>query len=301
MMGLEVVAKMTETADAMRLCPNCGAGANQNYCPNCGQGQTNTIIPIGHLFRDVLDQFLLLDSKLIRTLKPLFFRPGFLTNEYICGRRAQYVSPFRIYFVISAIYFLGFSIAHYDVDVMRGLAYTLEQAHPSHRPDALRAEEAGARHLDQHGMGMTVAMSHVKPLESDRAHRHHRAVKLTSGWFIRNQSLITFLLVPMAALLLKLLYLKTKRLYIEHLVFAVHIQSFLFALLLPALLPFARSGTYLLALGLSALYLFVAMRTVYRQNSAITLLNCGMMLAGYVIAMALTAAAAFMLFYMYCG
>src|SRR5580658_1431395 len=100
---------MSDQVSLPRTCQNCGTRVDQNFCPNCGQEYTTMIVPIGHLLREVLDLFLLLDSKLLRTLKLLVMRPGFLTNEYIAGRRARYVSPFRLYFVISALYFLAFS------------------------------------------------------------------------------------------------------------------------------------------------------------------------------------------------
>src|SRR5579871_382648 len=224
---------MTDEISLPCTCPNCGERVDQNYCPNCGQEHTTTIMPVGHLLRDIVDEFILLDSKLLRTLKPLLTRPGFLTNEYIAGRRVRYVSPFRLYFVIIALYFLAFSFAHYDVAVMHGLAYGLEQAHPAHIRNGAAPTEMSAMHPADH-----IHASHRGgdgPEVSDRARRHRLAVGRTANWFLKNQSLITFLLVPVAALLLKLLYLGTRRLYIEHLVFAVHLQSFMFALLLPAL------------------------------------------------------------------
>jgi hypothetical protein len=287
---------MTDEVTRPCTCLNCGERVEQHYCPNCGQEHTTTIVPIGDLLRDILDEFLLLDSKILRTLQPLLMRPGFLTNEYIAGRRARYVSPFRLYFVISAIYFLAFSFAHYDVTVMRGLAYGLEQAHHAHEEHAASAPAMmSMAHMS--GEMHTAHSGSETSADSDRARRHHLAVERTSDWFLKNQSLFTFLLVPIAALLLKLLYFSTRRLYIEHLVFAVHVQSLLFTLLLPALLPYGRNLTYVLAFGLSALYLFVAMRTVYRQSVASTLARCGAMLASYLVIMTATAYIAFLVFY----
>ncbi|MCO4799896.1 MAG: DUF3667 domain-containing protein, partial [Colwelliaceae bacterium] len=42
-----------------------------------------------------------------RTLFPLIFKPGFLTNEYIAGRRVHYVPPLRLYLFISIIFFIS--------------------------------------------------------------------------------------------------------------------------------------------------------------------------------------------------
>ena len=45
-----------------------------------------------------------------------------------------------------------------------------------------------------------------------------------------------FFLLPLFAVSLKLLYLRTKRLYVEHLIFLLHVHAFAFLLLTPLLL-----------------------------------------------------------------
>jgi hypothetical protein len=45
------------------------------------------------------------DGRIAATVRGLF-RPGFLTREYIAGRRAGYLSPIRLYLIVSLIYFL---------------------------------------------------------------------------------------------------------------------------------------------------------------------------------------------------
>ncbi len=286
---------MSEEILSTSTCQNCGVRVAQNYCPNCGQEHTSLIVPIGQLFRDVLDEFIVPDSKLLATIKLLLTRPGFLTNEYIAGRRMRYVGPFRLYFVISATYFLAFSIAHYDVAVMHGLSYALERTHPAHVSESHSTSQRSVSNVPD---DMHIHKHYASPSESsDRARRHHLAVDRTSSWFLKNQSLITFLLVPIAALFLKLLFQRSRRLYIEHLVFAVHVQSFMFALLLPALLPYYRNITYIMAISLSAIYLFAAMRTVYRHNAAVTLATSGLMLTAYLGMMSIAADIAFITFY----
>lgn len=275
-------------------CLNCGAEVSWNFCPNCGQERSARIVPAAHLLHEAIDEFFKLDSKFGSSIIPLLTRPGFLTNEYIAGRRVRYVSPFRLYFIVSALYFLCFSFAHYDVAVMHGLAYGIEQAHPSHlSDDSSNMDASGHRSAHMHSGSVGTG----NRAEEDRAHRHTAAVDKTAMWFTKNQSMLTFLLVPFAALLLKLVYISSKRLYIEHLVFAVHVQTFLFVLLLPALLPIGRDVSYVASLVLSALYLFLAMRAVYKQHPAATLIKCGVMLCAYVATMSVIAYLAFLTFY----
>ncbi len=93
-----------------------------------------------------------------------------------------------------------------------------------------------------------------------------------------------FVLLPAFALLLKLTYFRTKRLYVTHLIFALHTHAFVFLLLtLTLLLPAAAHGS---ALGIASLltiaYLFAALKTVYGQNWGRTLLAFGWLGFNYV-------------------
>ena len=47
------------------------------------------------------------DSRLWRTLWYLLSRPGFLTREFFEGKRVRYLPPFRLYLVISVVFFLA--------------------------------------------------------------------------------------------------------------------------------------------------------------------------------------------------
>jgi hypothetical protein len=58
---------------------------------------------IGHFFADITH----FDSKIFTTLKDLIWRPGFLTREYVAGRRVRYLNPIRMYVFISAVFFVA--------------------------------------------------------------------------------------------------------------------------------------------------------------------------------------------------
>jgi hypothetical protein len=55
---------------------------------------------------DVLGGILQWDSRLLHTLRLLLLHPGGLSNEWVDGKRARYVPPFRLYIVASFILFL---------------------------------------------------------------------------------------------------------------------------------------------------------------------------------------------------
>lgn len=52
-----------------------------------------------------------MDSRILRTLPALFFKPGFLTLEYFAGRRMRYIVPFRLMFVLCLLSFFTLHLA----------------------------------------------------------------------------------------------------------------------------------------------------------------------------------------------
>ena len=84
-------------AGEMPECLNCGAHMRGQYCGHCGQRGSNRLISLWELVRDAFGDIFELDSRLWQTLVPLLIRPGLLTHDYLQGRRARYMPPFRMY------------------------------------------------------------------------------------------------------------------------------------------------------------------------------------------------------------
>jgi len=91
-----------------KVCLNCGTALSGRYCPNCGQENTEpkeTVWTlVSHFFNDITH----FDGKFFSTGKYLLARPGFLSSEYIKGRRASYLHPIRMYVFTSAFFFIIF-------------------------------------------------------------------------------------------------------------------------------------------------------------------------------------------------
>lgn len=94
--------------------------------------------------------------------------------------------------------------------------------------------------------------------------------------------------MPVCALLLKGLYWRSKRYYIEHLIFSVHLHTWGFLVLMVSWGYFGLSGMMttwlprwlaLTLLGWMAWYLLTAFRVVYRQGWVATILKA-MLLGG---------------------
>ncbi len=93
---------------AEKICLNCKAELIGRFCHVCGQ---ENIEPkesvwslVSHFFADITH----FDGKFFSTGRYLVTRPGFLSKEYIIGRRASYLHPIRMYVFTSAVFFLIF-------------------------------------------------------------------------------------------------------------------------------------------------------------------------------------------------
>jgi len=89
-----------------KTCLNCGHPVEERFCTHCGQENLEPKESIGHIVGHFFADITHFDSKLFITLKDLILRPGFLTKEYVAGRRMSYLNPIRMYIFISAMFFL---------------------------------------------------------------------------------------------------------------------------------------------------------------------------------------------------
>ncbi len=100
-----------------KTCLNCGAEITGRYCSACGQENIEPKQTVWHLIQHFLSDVTHFDGKFFTTVKDLFTKPGFLSKEYMIGRRVSYLDPIRMYIFTSAIFFLIF-FALFDVKNM---------------------------------------------------------------------------------------------------------------------------------------------------------------------------------------
>jgi hypothetical protein len=95
-------------------CLNCGTTVIGRFCHICGQENTEPKETVWQLISHFFNDITHFDGKFFATLKDLLFKPGFLSKEYMNGRRASYLNPVRMYVFTSAIFFLIFFTFFYD-------------------------------------------------------------------------------------------------------------------------------------------------------------------------------------------
>ena len=101
-------------------CLNCNAQVHGKYCHICGQENIETKESAWHLVSHFFQDITHFDGKFFNTLRYLIWKPGFLSREYMNGRRASYLNPIRMYVFTSAFFFLlFFSFFATNVDDVR--------------------------------------------------------------------------------------------------------------------------------------------------------------------------------------
>ena len=96
---------MSDAAPDAGRCANCQTPLTGAFCAHCGQKVKPLDPTVRELATDTLGEVTDVDGKLLRSVRYLFTRPGFLSREHAEGRRVSYVSPVRLYLVFSVLFF----------------------------------------------------------------------------------------------------------------------------------------------------------------------------------------------------
>lgn len=109
---------MNSYGSATGPCANCNTPLLGPHCHACGQPAKGMVRHFSSVVGDLLGTLLALDSRVARTLAPLFSHPGFLTTEYFAGRRVRYVSPVRlfVFLCLTAFFVARLSADWRDID-----------------------------------------------------------------------------------------------------------------------------------------------------------------------------------------
>ena len=325
------------------VCLNCGTRLRGQYCGSCGQRSRNRLISIWQLLREAFGDLFELDSRLWRTLLPLLIRPGQLTRDYLEGRRARYMPPFRTYLVLSVIFFV---VVFFNPKEDLKILFDPDPEPSAEEIAALEEEEktVAAENKEQ----VDRAMQRLKEFDAEGKISEEIIAEIVddddenditiafdgdgNGFFdnceeatisdegdlpewvkrrftdervqeiceknkargvdnfgdaiVDNVPVALIVLLPLMAMVLKVLYPLSRRYFVEHLLFFVHFHAFFF-LILTLQFVFSRIvgllgpedgaidsiGTLIqvIAAFYVPVYLYKAMRLVYGQGHLITI------------------------------
>lgn len=298
-------------------CLNCGFPLKEtdNFCPNCGQENRNKKVPLKLIFKDFLGDYYTFDSKFFRSLFPLIFKPGFLTNEYNSGKRTKYIPPLRMYIFISILFFFvvgitgdpsedagkteeagknqvsvgdtselgdkkGIMMSMETGDLNVNIGDTKDVFTKELMEGAIKDEKKMDGIFDSLNIGKTKFRKFLARVFITQFIKLKDQKESFSSYFMRNASFMMFFLMPLFAALLKLYYIRRKKFYMEHLIFSFHLHSFAF-LLLTITEIFDDSLVDIVGVLLILTYLFIALRKVYQQSWGKTVFKYFITLTSY--------------------
>jgi hypothetical protein len=214
-------ALVVGSAPAAARCKNCDAMISGRYCANCGQRADVHVPSTRELVHEALEGLTHSDSRLWRTLLSLWFRPGVLTEEYLAGRRAISLPPFRLYLIISVTFFLL-------VSASPGLDGPFLEFDSPNPPAAVNAPLSG-----DSCESMTI-FNGAHPDWDRRMRRACTEIQRDNAMTLRKNLIAAlpkamFFFLPFIAFLHMLLYWRPRRRYAEHLVFFLHLQALFFS------------------------------------------------------------------------
>lgn len=246
-------------------CPTCSASVTTPFCSACGEGQHHLYeLTLRGLANQAVEAFTSLDGRLWRTLGVLVRHPGGLTVLYRIGSRNPYIGPFAL-FLLTNVLFVA-------MELLPGsnIFSTPLDHHLHNQPWSPLAQELVAHRLQDLG----TTLDAYAPVFDQAVARNA-------------QSLVVLMVLPLA-LLLPVLFRKSRKPFAMHLAFSLHFHAFLLLLISAALLIPATDmwlgGEGLasgplddgISIGLllaSAAYLYLAAGTVYAGSGTARVLK----------------------------
>ncbi len=275
-------------------CLNCNHTLSEvyNFCPHCGQENNDHRVSFGTFIGDFFSNYFSFDTRIGRSVKPFFLRPGYLTNRFNEGKRMRFVHPLRLYLIVSLLFFFVATLLvqlnleevslvsdpETSGDLVEGDSVTVSSWNTIlgvMRNEGLSDREA----IDSLRSMNKLKISLINQAFADRLfHQLRRVVKndlsVFGAYLMQNLPVMMFIVLPLLSLVFKLFYIRRDFLYVHHLVHVLHLHAFAFLVVgvyLLALIVFGVTDTVsdnihnaviLLIMG----YAYLSFLKVYRQR-----------------------------------
>ncbi|MFG6448711.1 DUF3667 domain-containing protein [Roseateles sp. BYS180W] len=265
----------TSAALTPQACRNCHTVLPERavYCPTCGQDVAEHPPTLWEFVHEFANHYVALEGKLWKSLVWLLCRPGFLTREYLAGRRQRYVLPLRLLLTLGFVFFVTLKWVDSSgpaVSVQVGAA----EATPA-QAQAAAFEAFGDIGQVQVGWFESafeaVTERWVKNPQAEAERLHARLLGM-APWAVLAS-------LPVFAGILALVYRRRRISYGAHFVFAMHLHAAWYGMLWLSLLPVSALAWFLLLWA--NLYPVLAMRAVYGGRWGVTLLRASCVAAAH--------------------
>lgn len=239
-------------------CVSCSEPLTGKFCSACGE---KVLVPEkDYLFSGFMEQLVEgishFDSKFLKSFAFLIVKPGFLTEEYIIGRRKIFMKPIQIFAICSLLFFLAFprpsSFFANANDLINGYSKSFSYANIwKFDMQKAVAEHALSKNISEEEL--------VKEIHREASHK---------------SKLYLVALIPVWGFFMHLLFRKARPYIFQSLIFTTHCLSF-FILLDMAFIATFKLMNYvsvgdneiLFLVGVFFLYLVLAIRKFYKAGT----------------------------------
>ncbi|MDR3679575.1 MAG: DUF3667 domain-containing protein [Flavipsychrobacter sp.] len=289
---------MSHNSSEPKICPNCGYPAVENYCAQCGQETHLHKDTFGALVGHFVGHYLHYDSKFWKTLRALWFSPGLLTKAYWEEKRMRYIPPISLYIFVSFVFFFisaimsnngsdkgPISINDSTYKKKIRIEYNAGPGMSKNsKVDSIDDYDAVARAIKKRWIG-SLDLHKIKE-------KHPNLDEYFNEQFIHLTPKVFFFLIPLMALILKLIFFRrADALYVNHVIFSLHCHAFWFSLWLLSVINIFSSIDNALSVILffgSVIYLVGALKNAYHVGTLKAVLYSGIIATLYVAFMAIS-------------
>ena len=259
-------------------CPSCQAALTTPFCAACGEQRLEPRdLTLAGLAEKLLHTLTSIDARAARSVTVLLRSPGALTLAWMRGIRKLYVAPFQLFLIANVIFFALQSLTG-DAVFSSPLQSHIEKQDWSQLAQSLVAQHLAAAH---------VSLESYAPV-FDRA-------------AVLNAKSLIVLMALAFALPLPLVFMRERRPFMTHVVFSLHLYTFLLLLFCAALLlatlsnwvgfggldaPNVDNVLSVTLFAACALYLHLAIGPVYEATGAARLIQTAVLavtMAGIVL------------------
>lgn len=297
---------MTEKTPQPTHCLNCGHELTGRYCSNCSQDSWAHSDSMWHLATHFFSDITHYDSQFLKTLKPLLFKPGFLTLEYLKGKRASYLNPVRLFVFLNFILFvliawlpgekagsekkpgvnIKFSnkVAHQpfihvgnvtpepeNTELNGIISFNHDSVEEQQNPFNQESYDSLQKTLPEAQRDGRIKRALILKIINgvEKLQSDPRRLEAFAETFLHNVAELDFLFLIVCACLLKLLYYRRHVLMVNHALFAIHVScTFLLLSVIMLLVGYLpHSDFWVMVVFLYGnYYFFRALMVVYRQS-----------------------------------
>ena len=203
-------------------CRNCGVHLEDRYCPHCGQDRlAGARRSFGRMVMDIGSGVFAFDAKTWVTIRRLLLHPGFLSKEYVSGRVSPYTAPVKLFWMMVLIYAISCSLRN-----TIPLISTTDDAGCQQETEVIQNETVFSENV--------ISIEEIIPIEVEEVistNEMEEEEAINQGMpseVIQYLPYFMLIMIMFYTALLMLFFRREKYVFSEHLVFAVHLNTFYF-------------------------------------------------------------------------